>query len=446
MIWNPEVETLARDALEALQLRRLQDVVHKVWERVPLYRRRLEEAGVRPEDVRSLDDLRRLPFTRKEDLREHYPFGLLAEPRERLVRIHASSGTTGGRPTVVGYTREDVEVFAEVNARSLACAGAEPGQMLHNAYGYGLFTGGLGLHYGGERLGLTVIPASGGNASRQVQLLRDFKPHGISCTPSFALHLADACEAQGVDPRSIGLRWGILGAEPWSESMRAEIEQRFGMDAVDIYGLSEVIGPGVACECREAKDGLHVFEDHFLVEVVDPRTGEPLPPGETGELVFTTLTRQASPVIRYRTGDIASLHEEPCPCGRTLRRMSRVKGRTDDMLVVRGVNLFPSEIEQALLRVDGLAPHYRVVVETVGHRQEFAVEVEVAEELAARLGLGAAEPAGEGSGGRVPDLAALATRASDALRDALGVRLPVRLLPPRAIPRSEGKAVRVVRR
>jgi phenylacetate-CoA ligase len=335
VIFEPESETLPREQLEALQIERLRSLLAYVKERVPLYRERL--VGVEPGDIASLDDLRRLPFTRKDDLRETYPFGMLAVPKEELVRIHASSGTTG-KLTVVGYTAADLDLFARVNARSLAMAGAEPGMVLHNAYGYGLFTGGLGLHSGGERLGMAVVPVSGGMTERQLMLITDFRPEVIACTPSYALTLAQGFRERGVAPEEVSLRYALVGAEPWTEAMRQEIDAGLGVRSTNIFGLSEVIGPGVSNECVEVRSGSHVNEDHFLPEVVDPETGQPLPEGEEGVLVFTTLTKKALPLVRYWTGDITSLSSEPCACGRTLVRMGLIKGRADDMLIIRGVN------------------------------------------------------------------------------------------------------------
>lgn len=445
MIWNREAETMDRANLRRLQLERLRQVLARVYGRVPFYRQRFDAAGVRPDDVRRLEDLRRLPFTTKQDLRDHYPYGLFAEPLDRVVRIHASSGTKG-KPTVVGYTRNDIATWAEVCARALGCAGGEPGHVLHNAYGYGLFTGGLGMHYGAELMGMTVIPASGGHTARQVTLIRDFRPQGLCCTPSYALNLAEHIREAGVDPATLSLRYGIFGAEPWSDTIRAQIERELGLNAVDIYGLSEVIGPGVACECHEGKGGAHIFEDHFLVEVVDPATGAPVPEGEAGELVFTTLTKEAFPVIRYRTGDVASVTARPCACGRTHARMSRVKGRTDDMLIVRGINVFPSEIERVLLTIPELAPHYQVLVDRERALDRLTVQVEVGSEFWSGVPAGIPTDGGSWSGddpasGR---LGALRQRAQQLLYDTLGIHVAVDLRPPRSIPRSEGKAVRVV--
>ncbi len=378
MIWNVPAETMPRPELASLQLTRLGALVERVAERVPFYRQAFDRAGVRPEQIRTLDDIRRLPFVRKSDLRDHYPFAMFAVPRDQVVRLHASSGTTG-KPTVVGYTRSDIAIWAEVCARCLAASGARPGDVFHNAYGYGLFTGGLGMHYGGELMGLTVVPVSGGNTERQLLLIQDFEPRVIACTPSYLFTLAEAAMARGLDPRYLSLRFAVLGAEPWTEEMRARIEQLLPVRALNIYGLSEVIGPGVSNECVEAQRGSHIFEDHFLVEVVDPETGEPVPEGEPGELTFTTLTKEALPVIRYRTGDIAALDSSPCPCGRTHRRIARFSGRVDDMLVVRGINVYPSEIEAVVLEDPALSPQYAIVVD----RREALVGLEVHAELAA---------------------------------------------------------------
>lgn len=371
MIFDPDSECMPRAALEAIQLERLQRLIPYVRDRVPFYRERLGDI-----EIRSLDDLRRLPFTRKQDLREGYPFGLFAVPREQCVRVHASSGTTG-KLTVVGYTHADVDLFARVNARALAMAGGEPGMILHNAYGYGLFTGGLGLHYGGERLGMTVVPVSGGMTERQVMLIQDFRPDLITCTPSYALTLAAAFAERGVTPDEIALRHACIGAEPWTEGMREQIDAQLGIRSTNIYGLSEIIGPGVSNECVEARDGSHVNEDHFLPEIVDPETEEPLPDGEPGVLVITTLTKEAMPLVRYWTGDICSLDRQACTCGRTLARMSLIRGRTDDMLIIRGVNVYPTQIEEVLAQVPALSPHYRLVVTREGTLDELEVQCEL---------------------------------------------------------------------
>jgi len=428
MIFNEEFETLPREALEAIQLRRLQALCERLYALIPFYRRKFEEAGVKPGDVRSLRDLQRLPFTTKQDLRDNYPFGLFAVPMEQVVRIHASSGTTG-KPTVVGYTQRDIKTWAELMARTLSAAGVRRNDIVHNAYGYGLFTGGLGFHYGIEYLGASVIPVSGGNTKRQIMLLQDFGPTVITCTPSFSLHLYDVAKDMGVDFAKLKLRVGIFGAEPWSEAMRQEIEKKLGIDALDIYGLSEIMGPGVSVECIEAKNGLHLFEDHFLPEIIDPNTLEPLPPGQPGELVITTLTKEAFPVLRYRTRDISVLHPEPCKCGRTLIRMGRIQGRSDDMLIIRGVNVFPSQIEAVLMEVRGVEPHYQIVVDRVGQMDTLELRVEVDETTFSD---------------EVRQLQQLEKQIEHNIKDYLGVSAKVRLVEPRSIPRSEGKAQRVI--
>ena len=427
MIFNQECECLPREEMRQLQLARLQATVDRVYNTMPFYRQRLDEAGVRPEDVRSLDDVRRLPFLTKHDLRDHFPYGLFASPLREVVRIHASSGTTG-RPTVVGYTRRDLDVWAETVARIAAAAGARPDDIAQVSFGYGLFTGAFGLHYGLERLGATVLPVSGGNTQRQVEIMQMFGSTVLVCTPSYALHIAEVADEMGVRPGDLRLRLGLFGAEPWSESMRHEIEAKLGISATDNYGLSEVIGPGVSGECEE-KHGLHVNEDHFLVEVVDPRTLEPVPEGEMGELVFTSLTKEALPVIRYRTRDLSRLTREPCRCGRTNVRMDRVMGRTDDMLIVRGVNVFPSQIESVLLEMDGTEPHYQIVVERQGALDEISVEVEVAESVFSD---------------EAKRLSELRERVQRRLATVLGINVAVRLAEPKSIERSAGKAKRVV--
>ena len=409
---------MPREPLRELQSERLRELVRYIHERVPFYRERLGDAGVEPGDVRSLDDLHRLPFTYKSDLRDTYPFGLFAVPREECVRIHASSGTTG-TPIVGGYTREDVDLFARVNARALALGGGAPGMTLHNAYGYGLFTGGLGLHGGGERLGMTVIPVSGGMTERQLLLLQDFRPDLITCTPSYALTLAHEFAERGIEPEQISVRFGCLGAEPWTEAMREEIDAGLGIRSTNIYGLTEIIGPGVSNECVEVREGSHVMEDHFLPEIVDPETGEPVPEGDEGVLVFTTLTKRAMPVLRYWTGDITSLRTDPCGCGRTLARMALLRGRSDDMLIVRGVNLYPTQVESVLVRVPELTPHYRLVVTRDGTLDEVEVHVEVAPDTG-------------------PDDDALRRHVEQLIHGTIGVRMRVRLLPPGEGPRSEG--------
>ena len=423
-----EIETLPRPGLEAIQLRRLQLLVARVYERVKPYREKMDRAGVKPSDIRTLTDLRKLPFTTKDDLRDNYPFGLFTVPMEQVVRVHASSGTTG-KPTVVGYTAEDISTWAEVMARCLAMGGVTSGDMVHNAYGYGLFTGGLGAHYGAERLGATVIPVSGGNTKRQITIMRDFGSTVLLSTPSYALNLADAMADVGVTPDQLKLRVGIHGAEPWSLNMREEVERKLGIRALDIYGLSEVIGPGVAMECPHSERGMHVLEDHFLPEIIDPKTFEPLPPGEIGELVFTTLTKEAFPIIRYRTKDLSRLYVEPCPCGRTLVRMEKVTGRTDDMLIIRGVNVFPSQVEHVLMGIEGVEPHYQIEVSREGNLDTMAVKVEVSEDV---------------FHDEVKVLETMARRIQAEIKDLLGVTCSVKLVEPRTIQRSEGKAQRVI--
>ncbi|HET6684796.1 MAG TPA: phenylacetate--CoA ligase PaaK, partial [Gaiella sp.] len=410
------------DALRALQLERLRSTLHRVYERVPHYRRAFDEAGVRPDHLETLDDLARFPFTTKEDLRANYPFELFAVPREEVVRIHASSGTTG-KPTVVGYTQGDVDTWAELVARSIEAAGGRPGDLVHVVYGYGLFTGGLGMHYGAERLGCTVVPMSGGMTDRQVQLIEDFRPRIVMVTPSYFLVIADEMERLGIDPAKTSLEIGIFGAEPWTNEMRREIEERCALDAVDVYGLSEVLGPGVAAESVETKDGLHVWEDHFYPEVVDPVTLAPVADGEEGELVFTTLTKEAMPVVRYRTRDVTRLL--PGTALAPHRRMEKVTGRSDDMMIVRGVNVFPSQIEEQILRTPGLAPHYLCVLERPGRLDTLTVRVEAAPDSWA-----------EGVEGRGIELA-------ERVKHAVGVTIAVDVVAPGAIERSQGKAKRI---
>ena len=426
--WEEEIETLPRVGLQSIQLRRLQHLVARVYKTVKPYRDKMEEQGVRPEDIKSLDDLSKLPFTVKDDLRDNYPFGLFTVPLDEVVRVHASSGTTG-KPTVVGYTEKDIDLWASVMARALACAGANSGDMVHNAYGYGLFTGGLGAHYGAEKMGATVIPVSGGNTKRQITIMKDFGSTVLLSTPSYALNLADAMDEMQVDPAGLSLRVGIFGAEPWSENMREEVERKLNIKAVDIYGLSEVMGPGVAMECLHTTKGMHVFEDHFLPEVIDPESGEVLPPGEKGELVFTTLTKEAFPIIRYRTKDISRLIYETCECGRTLVRMEKVTGRTDDMLIIRGVNVFPSQVEHVLMGIEGVEPHYQIVVAREGNLDTMLVQVEVS---------------GAVFSDEIRVLEKLSRRIEVEIKDMLGVTCRVKLVEPRTIQRSEGKAQRVI--
>ncbi len=440
MIWNQAMETLPRAELESLQRERLARVAARVYERVPFYRQKFDEQGLRPEHIQGLDDLRHLPFTRKSDLRDNYPFGLFAVPREEVIRFHASSGTTG-KPTVVGYTRDDLQVWAEVCARCLALSGARPGEVFQNAYGYGLFTGGLGMHYGAEFMGLSVVPVSGGLTARQIMLMQDFGTHVFSCTPSYALTVADAMAEAGVNPEDLNLRVVVLGAEPWTGAMRDEIENRLKLHAVNIYGLSEIIGPGVSNECVEFKDGSHVAEDHFLLEVLDPDTGEPVAEGEVGELVFTTLTKQALPLIRYCTGDLASFNTAPCSCGRTSGRMSRIVGRVDDMLIVRGVNVFPTQVEAALQDIPSITPHHQITLGRANRLDHMEVKVEVSEDFFHHIGLDMfTGHAREG----VDEIHHLEHTIHHKLHDALGLHVQVTLLPPNTVPRSEGGKLRRV--
>ncbi len=439
--WNKEAETLSREILKRLQLERLQKTARLVYERVPFYRRLFDEAGLTPESLRSLEDMAKFPFTKKTDLRENYPFGLFAEPQEKLIRLHASSGTKG-KPTVAGYTRQDILNWSECMARSLMAGGAKPGDIIHNAYGYGLFTGGLGIHYGAELMGACVVPISGGNTPRQVMLLQDFKARILTCTPSYALNIAEALEEMKVPEENISLEYGIFGAEPWTAEMRLQLENKLNLKgALDIYGLSEVMGPGVSMECLEGRDGLHVWSDHFYPEIINPETGEPLPEGETGELVLSTLTKEGFALLRYRTGDLCSLTDEECPCGRTHPRMGKLKGRTDDMLIIRGVNVFPSEIERVLLGFEELAPYYQIILERPGTLDVVMVEVEVTPEYH-----GTRLEGGESLPPEHPELQKLARRLEQSLNSALGVGLEIVVNAPQKVPRSEGKAVRVVDR
>lgn len=415
-------ERLGVEELRALQLDRLRSSLRHAYGHVPFYRASFDAAGVHPDDCRSLADLSRFPFTTKADLRENYPYGMFAVPRERIRRLHASSGTTG-RPTVVGYTEGDLSMWADMVARSIRAAGGRPGDTVHVGYGYGLFTGGLGAHYGAERLGCTVIPASGGMTARQVQLIQDLEPAVIMVTPSYMLTLLDEFERQGVDPRGTSLRVGIFGAEPWTERMRQEIEERFAIDAVDIYGLSEVIGPGVAQECVETKDGLHIWEDHFLPEVVDPLTGEVLPEGERGELVFTSLTKEAMPVVRYRTRDLTRLLPGTA---RTFRRMEKITGRSDDMVILRGVNLFPTQIEEIVLRTPGVAPHFQLRLTREGRMDALTVRAEARPDADAAT------------------RAAAARSVEAAVKDGIGVSVGVEIVDPETLERSVGKIRRIV--
>ncbi|TWJ19883.1 phenylacetate--CoA ligase family protein [Geobacter argillaceus] len=428
MYFNEEFETMPKAALESLQLKRLQNVLERVYANVPFYRNSFDKAGIRPGDVKGLADLQRLPFTTKQDMRDSYPYGLFAAPLEEIVRIHASSGTTG-KPTVVGYTRKDIDNWSDLMARSFAAAGVHKGDIIHNAYGYGLFTGGLGAHYGAERLGASVIPISGGNTKRQIMIMQDFGSTVLTCTPSYSLFMAEEAAAEGVDFKSMKLKVGIFGAEPWSETMRQEIEAKLNIAAIDIYGLSEIMGPGVAIECIEAKQGLHIWEDHFIPEIINPETGARVADGELGELVITTITKQGIPLIRYRTRDITRLIQEPCVCGRTHARIARLSGRSDDMLIIRGVNVFPSQIESILVGIEGVEPHYLLVVDRKGTLDTLEVQVEVNERLFSD---------------EIKVLQALGKRIEKEIKDTLGVTCTAKLVEAKTIQRSEGKATRVI--
>jgi len=425
-MFDPAAETMSRGGLAALQLERLKHTLQHAYANVPHYRRAFDAAGVKPESLTSLGDIERFPFTLKTDLRDNYPFGMFALPRQQLTRLHASSGTTG-RPTVVGYTGGDLDRWAGLMARSLACAGATPGDLVHNAYGYGLFTGGLGAHYGAERLGCTVVPMSGGGTERQVALLNDFAANVLCATPSYALNIAEVAEAIGIDLRRSPLRCGLFGAEPWSESLRSDLQQRLGIKAVDIYGLSEIMGPGVACECHVEQSGLHGWEDHFLFEVIDPETLAPKPFGESGELVITTLTKEALPMIRYRTRDITRLDDTPCSCGRTHLRIMRVTGRDDDMLIIRGVNVYPSQLEAVLVGFSGISPHYQIVLTRSGALDAVTVELELA----------AGAPDDDESRKRK------SVEVRHHIKSMIGVTCDIAIKRQGEVPRSQGKAVRV---
>ncbi|HCI79295.1 MAG TPA: phenylacetate--CoA ligase [Ktedonobacter sp.] len=437
-MFNSEIETMPREKLRELQNERLHNIVHYVYERVPFYRETLDREGIKPDDIRNVDDLHKIPFTKKQHLRDNYPFGLLAVPREQLIRIHASSGTTG-KPTVVCYTKNDVDVFAEVNARSLATAGAKPGMILHNAYGYGLFTGGLGIHYGGERLGMSVVPVSGGATQRQITLILDFKPEVICCTPSYAQTLGEEFKKRGIAPEDISIQVGLFGAEPWTETIRKDVEASLGVKATNIYGLSEIIGPGVSQECIEARAGSHIWEDHFYPEVIDPNTGEPRPDGKEGVLIFTHLTREAMPLLRYWTGDITYLTHEPCVCGRTHTRMGPIRGRSDDMLIVRGVNLYPTQIEEILTGIPEVVPHYQVLVTRERTMDEVEVKVEITEDVFHHIGQ-------EVLSSDVIEADQTTRNLRDKIcfliKDTLGLTVNVTLMAPGSVPRSEGGKLR----
>jgi phenylacetate-CoA ligase len=442
MAWNAE-ETLSRQELSKLQSERLQKVCERVYARVPFYKKKFDEKGVKPSDIKNIQDVAKLPFTKKADLRDNYPYGLFAESLENIVRIHASSGTTG-KPTVVAYNRNDINLWADVMARTFTCAGVTSRDVVQNAYGYGLFTGGLGAHYGAERVGASVIPISGGNTQKQILLLQDFGSTAICCTPSFALYIYDvACEMK-INLDTIKLRVGLFGAEPWTEEMRGEVQERLRIKAIDIYGLSEIIGPGVSSECIEAQDGLHINEDHFYPEIINPETGEQLPYGQEGELVITSMSREAMPLVRYRTGDITSLNPEKCKCGRTLVRMRRVRGRADDMLIIRGVNVFPSQVESVLLRSEEVAPHYVIEVKRSGRLDEMNVNVEVTPKFMEEMATKVLSTDLKAFVQEEEELVRLKHEIQKNVKDIIGVNTEVTLRPPNSIQRSEGKAKRVI--
>jgi phenylacetate-CoA ligase len=429
MIWNKEREMLTDTKKKVIQGELLKGLVQRAYDRIPFYKSALEKAGISPTDVNSIADIEKLPFTTKNDLRDNYPFGMFAVPMGNVVEIHTSSGTTG-KPVIGGYTRSDIDLWSEVMARCLTASGTSENDIIQNAYGYGLFTGGLGVHYGARRIGANVIPISGGNTKRQIMIMQDFGSTIITCTPSYSLYLAEVAEEQGIEFKTLKLKAGNFGAEPWSDNMRKEIESRLHLLALDIYGLTEIIGPGVGNECRY-KTGIHICDDHFYPEVINPNTGEVLPYGEVGELVITTLTREATPLIRYRTRDITSLIPGECKCGRTSMRMKRIMGRTDDMLIIRGVNVFPSQIEEVLVRIEGLEPHYQIIVERVGNLDELSIHVEMNERLISD---------------EIKELETLEQQIRGEIESMLGIKVGVQLVEPKTIMRSEGKAQRVIDR
>lgn len=429
MIWNKEAECVSNEEKEEQQLKNLQKVVKTTYENVDYYKKRFDEIGVVPEDIETLSDIQKLPFTTKTDLRDAYPFGMFAVPTDDIVEVHTTSGTTG-KPTVSGYTQKDIDIWGEVIARSLSMAGAGKSDLIQNCYGYGLFTGGLGVHYGAQKIGATVIPISAGNTQRQIEIMKDFKSTVLTCTPSYALYLAEVLQNQGAGPEDINLKAGVFGAEMWTEEMREEIEKRLNLTALNIYGLTEIIGPGVAQECQE-KNGLHIFDDHFYPEIIDPQTLKSLPYGEKGELVLTTLTRDGMPVIRFRTRDITTLRPGRCECGRTHVKMDRITGRSDDMLKIRGVIVFPSQIERALLKIEGLEPHYQIIVTRPHQLDELEVQVETSPALFSD---------------EVKHVEKVKRNIEDYIHAEIGLRVNVALVEPQSLPRSEGKAVRVVDR
>ncbi len=428
MYFQKEIETLSSPQLKKLQEERLINLVDFCYKKQPFYKESMDKINLKPKDIKGIEDIKKLPFTTKTHLRDHYPFGLLTMPVNQLAEIHASSGTTG-KPTVVAYAQEDLQVWSDVMSRAMVCAGAKPGDLVHNGYGYGLFTGGLGVHYGSLNGKFPVIPVSSGATKRQLMLIQDFEPKILTCTPSYTLFLAEEAKALGIDPKTLSIKIGILGAEPWSDSMRQEIENTWGFKAMDIYGLSEIIGPGVAIECC-GQDGLHFAADHFYPEIIDPATGEEVPAGQDGELVITTLTKKAMPLLRYRTRDIVSINYEPCShCGRTLPRISKVKGRTDDMLIIRGVNVFPSQIESVLLMVEGVEPHYYIEVDRVGSLDQITVVVEINEAIFSD---------------EIKALEAMEKKLRREIESVLNIRVQIKLVEPKSITRSEGKANRVI--
>ncbi|RBQ23707.1 hypothetical protein ALNOE001_07730 [Candidatus Methanobinarius endosymbioticus] len=427
MVWNEKFECMDSEEKKKLQLRRLQETVKKTYDNVPFYKKKFDDIGIKPKDIKSLEDIDKIPFTTKTDLQDAYPFGMFAVPEEEIIEIHTTSGTTS-KPTVSGYTEKDIEIWAEVSARAVVMALGTKRDRIQNCYGYGLFTGGFGIHYGCHKLGATVVPISAGNTKRQIEVMQDFQSTILTCTPSYALYLAEVLEKEGLNPEEISLKSGILGAEMWTEEMRDELEKRLGIVALNIYGLTEIIGPGVAQECQE-KVGLHISDDHFYPEIIDSKTMQPLEDGEKGELVLTTLTREGMPIIRFRTKDITSLTHETCDCGRTLARMSRITGRSDDMLKVRGVIVFPSQIERALLKIDGLTPNYQIVVTRPKNLDELEVKVETSKELFSD---------------EMRKMEAIEDNISTIIQKEIGLRVNVTLVEPKSLPRSEGKAVRVI--
>jgi phenylacetate-CoA ligase len=426
-IWNPEMETMDTDIRKSLQLYRLKELVSYLCENVPFYAKRLNEMKIRPGDIRKIEDIHNLPFTTKTDLRDNYPYGLFSVPMEKIVRIHASSGTTG-KPTVVGYTRDDIEIWSEVMARSLTASGASRHSIVQNAYGYGLFTGGLGIHYGAEKIGASVIPISGGNTARQILILEDFGSDILTCTPSYSLYLAEEIEKKGVDKKKLKLKFGVFGAEPWSEAMRKEIEKCLPIKALNIYGLSEIIGPGVANECL-MQNGLHVFDDHFYPEIINPDTGKPCANGEKGELVITTLTKRGMPLLRYRTRDLTSFIPGECECGRTHPRIDRIMGRSDDMLIIRGINVFPSQIEEVLVKIEEVSPHYQLIIEREHNLDLLTVMVEVNQKVFSD---------------EIKGLEESERKIQKEIENVLGISVRVKLVEPLTVERSEGKAKRII--